>query len=506
MPQDVFEVKVPQFGANEDIAILVEWIVHNEGMIKSGDPLCTLETTKTVFELMAEATGYVLQLVDIGCEVRINQTIALVGSTLETLHAEKKDIIKNVGKDNFSAITNSLSGKATKKAIILAKDLGIDLATLDVDGIIKEDDVKKYFNNAQSSRENILERRVITSSLTKIGFVNHEFLEKIEKDSIFGQLSSDLKVYLYKLNGADIGENVEIGKGSIIISRIIQISDHAEIGSNCHIKCERFLLGKMSVIGNNARIVTREVIIGDVFFSGEDVLVGGGGAFGPRSCLQIGNNCMVSSKCVLNTGEPIIIGDEVGLSPNVQLYTHNHWQNVLKGYSARHAQIVIENGAYITGNCLVVPGVRIGEGATVLANSVVSSDVDPYTVVSGVPAKFVSSINTNLSIEKKERIIKRILIELSDEIKFRGFEPNAIIYVRQYDCLLPVSEKIVLTFNVANLSDNYEAPVIFDLSSYYIHGVETRISDEVRNFLRRRGIRFKPIHWRYTLDKGFYVQ
>ena len=45
---------------------------------------------------------------------------------------------------------------------------------------------------------------------------------------------------------------------------------------------------------------------------------------------------------------------------------------------------------------------------------------------------------------------------------------------------------------------------IFDFNTYVITGPQDKLSDEIRNYLRKKGIRFKPIHWRYTADEGKY--
>lgn len=507
MLKDVFVVKVPQLGTNDQVAILVEWHISEEEKVSVGDILCTLETSKAIFDVEAEVAGHVLCLVEFMSEIGNSRPLALIGSNLDALRAEK---------DRYMAEVKAASGvpgeavgaiRATQKAKNLARELDVDLAEIDATGIIREEDVKRFAartdHDVAHGAETGKQEWITPPSSDESGFIEPQFLTHIEKDPGFAQLSSDLKIYLYRSHGAQIGENVKIGGGSIILSQVILLSDNVEIGSECYIKTDRFVLGKMSVIGNRARVATREVVIGEMFFSGENVVIGGGGAFGPRSSLQVGNNCLVSSNCVLNTGEPITLGDEVGLSPNVQLYTHSHWQNVLQGYSALHAPIIVESGAYITGNCIVVPGVRIGNGATVLANSVVTATVAPFTVVSGVPAKAHSSVNTNLTVSRKNSIIRRLMVEMADILRFHEFDPDTVLYIPTYDCRKSTKADVVLAFDVTNLPDSLERPVVFDLSSFCVYGVQTRLSDEVRNFLRRRGIRFKPIYWRYTHDKGF---
>ena len=49
----------------------------------------------------------------------------------------------------------------------------------------------------------------------------------------------------------------------------------------------------------------------------------------------------------------------------------------------------IGEGSWLGINCVVLPGVRIGKNAIVAANSVVSKDVEDYSIVGGVPAKLI---------------------------------------------------------------------------------------------------------------------
>ncbi|MBQ8538908.1 MAG: CatB-related O-acetyltransferase [Ruminococcus sp.] len=50
---------------------------------------------------------------------------------------------------------------------------------------------------------------------------------------------------------------------------------------------------------------------------------------------------------------------------------------------------VIGNDVWICQNATILPGVHIGDGAIIGANSVVTKDVEPYTIVAGNPAKVI---------------------------------------------------------------------------------------------------------------------
>lgn len=68
--------------------------------------------------------------------------------------------------------------------------------------------------------------------------------------------------------------------------------------------------------------------------------------------------------------------------------------------------IKICSNAWIGMNCIILKGVTIGEGAIVAAGSVVTKDVDAWTVVGGNPAKFLKEIPSNLI--KNENISNRV--------------------------------------------------------------------------------------------------
>ena len=90
----------------------------------------------------------------------------------------------------------------------------------------------------------------------------------------------------------------------------------------------------------------------------------------------------------------ITIGDYVMIAPYAALYTNTHEHAnvntpmVMQGDTTTE-EIVVENNAWIGRNVVILPGITIGEGAIVGANSVVTKDVTPYTVVGGVPAKVI---------------------------------------------------------------------------------------------------------------------
>jgi acetyltransferase-like isoleucine patch superfamily enzyme len=52
----------------------------------------------------------------------------------------------------------------------------------------------------------------------------------------------------------------------------------------------------------------------------------------------------------------------------------------------------IENDAWIGSSAVILPSVNVGRGAIIAAGSIVNRDVEPWTMVGGVPAKFIKSL------------------------------------------------------------------------------------------------------------------
>jgi maltose O-acetyltransferase len=88
--------------------------------------------------------------------------------------------------------------------------------------------------------------------------------------------------------------------------------------------------------------------------------------------------------------------DQVTLAERVLILTHT---NV--GYRdhplQRHfppvaAPVIIGRGSFLGANVTVLPGVRIGEGVFVAAGSVVTADVPAHTLVAGIPARALRTL------------------------------------------------------------------------------------------------------------------
>ena len=89
----------------------------------------------------------------------------------------------------------------------------------------------------------------------------------------------------------------------------------------------------------------------------------------------------------------ITIEDNVLIGPKVNLITENHPLDPTDRRALICKPIVIKRNAWIGAAATILPGVTIGENAVVAAGAVVSKDVPANTIVGGVPAKIIKTIN-----------------------------------------------------------------------------------------------------------------
>lgn len=116
--------------------------------------------------------------------------------------------------------------------------------------------------------------------------------------------------------------------------------------------------------------------------------------------IEIGCNTHINQGCILDARSPIIIGNNVSISHRVNLMTGGHDFNH-KNFAGKFKPIIIHDYVWIGANATILQGVTIGEGAVVAAGAVVVNDVEPFTVVGGVPAKIITHRRTDLAYKCK---------------------------------------------------------------------------------------------------------
>lgn len=107
----------------------------------------------------------------------------------------------------------------------------------------------------------------------------------------------------------------------------------------------------------------------------------------------IGNNVQINERSRLRN---VSIGNDVMIAPEVYILHSGHAyasKEITMRFQGEkyYPQTIIEDDVWIGARAIINPGKKIGQGAIVAAGSVVTKDVDPYTIVGGNPAKFIKN-------------------------------------------------------------------------------------------------------------------
>lgn len=145
----------------------------------------------------------------------------------------------------------------------------------------------------------------------------------------------------------------------------------ADIGAGCRIDPTVRFFGDGTAIGPGSKILRGSEILGPVSV-GEAVFINRDAYIRPNTT----------------------IGDRVNLGPFVRLITDDHeiGSSERRAGTVTYRPIVIGDGAWVGAAATILGGVTIGEGAVVAAGAVVVSDVPPNTLVGGVPAKLIRTL------------------------------------------------------------------------------------------------------------------
>ena len=117
----------------------------------------------------------------------------------------------------------------------------------------------------------------------------------------------------------------------------------------------------------------------------------------PRQ-VELGPRAIVGQDCFLDGRRGITIGADAALSSEVMIWTLEHDPQD-PDFGCRGGPVAIGARAWIGARAIILPDPEIGEGAVVAAGAVVTRNVEPFTIVGGVPAKKIGERTRELRYE-----------------------------------------------------------------------------------------------------------
>ncbi|QHT72144.1 acyltransferase [Rhodocytophaga rosea] len=155
-------------------------------------------------------------------------------------------------------------------------------------------------------------------------------------------------------------------------------------------------VGKMVTMRGFARVEGGgSIIIGDYVkiwsHIGKTQLSVGKGAL-----LSIGDHTFINTGVIISVRSKVSIGKYCQIANQV-IIMDNDFHGVENRDTPEIPQpIIIEDNVWLATRCMILKGVTIGKGAVVAAGAVVTKDVPPYTLVGGVPAKIIRTIQPDV--------------------------------------------------------------------------------------------------------------
>lgn len=128
------------------------------------------------------------------------------------------------------------------------------------------------------------------------------------------------------------------------------------------------------------------------------------------SDLNAGKYSYIGSGCTIY--KQVTIGNYTMLAPDVKIIGEDHNfdkpdRPIIFSGRPNQTKTIIGDDVWIGSRSIIMKGVKIGDGAIIAANSVVTKDVDKYTIVGGVPAKFIKMRFTDDEILIHEEMLKK---------------------------------------------------------------------------------------------------
>lgn len=376
------EVRVPRISVNDDFVELVDWHVADGSRVAKGGALCSIETSKTTFEVEAECGGNVKLLASPGDKVSVHETICL-------LYDDPAELVE-YDASPAPAPTRDQTNDATKKAIRLAETLGVDLSQVRGTGIIREKDVRAFHaakaesaehnsgteaklttSHAASDQSITLPRLVVRQTLRASMWILYRIpivsslVEMFVRSFPEGVAGKTLRASFYRNGLMHLGDQARIDTGALLVEpRAISIGDRSHIDSN------------VKIVG---RVPEKPVRIGKGVHIGPGVLIYGTGG------VTIGDYAAVAAGSVIYSARNLPENPDM---PG-RLISMSHAAPAEMQHFVRE-EVVIEDFVFVGLNVSILPGVTIGKGAIINSGAVVAKDVPPYTIFGGPPSTAIA--------------------------------------------------------------------------------------------------------------------
>lgn len=364
--------RIPLITANEDIVLVGEWTRKENDYVQVGDWIATLETTKAIFDVEAEADGYLHPIIPAGEYGHVGEVLAVIK---ETLNESIKEILAREEQESSIGKATGMptDRRWTRKAEILARKLNIDISKIPSDGIIKEEQVRNYWRDVigkspgpESKIHIDFQHEAIKKKLLILGggrgaVQTIDALHRSDSYEIVGILDDNQALFESEVLGYNVLGPISMVKklweeGSFE-QAIISFSTDIESRANLYYSLKEQGIPFANVVDNNVSIHSN-VQIGEGNLIMSFCRLGSFSRLGCNNFLSayvnIEHHCRVGDCCTFGPG--VFLSSRVDIGDRVKFGT----------------------GIFIE------PGICIGEDTIIASGSVITSDIPPRSLVKSI--------------------------------------------------------------------------------------------------------------------------
>ncbi len=224
----------------------------------------------------------------------------------------------------------------------------------------------------------------------------------IKVSGFFDTAGSELMKALLRLNGAKIGKNTFVSFSSRIVSGNLVIGNDVVIKSHTKIKAKKVRIGNSCIIS-------------------EQCYITGSADF------EIGDKTFIGKRVRINVSENVLVGKDVGIGENSVIWTHGYFPPADEGYPVTYKPVTIKDGAWVSTNIIILPGVVIGKNVIIGAGSVVTKSFEDNSLIAGNPAKYLKNTN-DMRSDKGFIAIMKDIFKKYPEFRFVEEGEHYLIY------------------------------------------------------------------------------
>jgi acetyltransferase-like isoleucine patch superfamily enzyme len=256
------------------------------------------------------------------------------------------------------------------------------------------------------------------------------------------------------------------------------------IGNNCTIADDvqidvrgTFQIGDCSIIKSGTTIQCEEFIAGEYLYMSKQVEVGRGGFNNQEAIVCIGDHVGIFENVLINPNSPVTIGNDVGIGTEVMIWTHGAWLDITQGFPADFGPVTIGDNVWIPARTIMLPNTSIGSNTVIGIGSIITKPIPSNVMAAGTPCKVIKEnyYPKKLSAQELENLISPI-----------------INYWKEILCPQKGIEDVELNFDATSniiYLKHHTKTTQFDVIQKTMIGDFTSESEDLRDFLRRRGIK-----------------